>query len=456
METTRQLTAGATALSPIERKDASGGGAGPVSPEVKAAHDEFLRIVEAFREKNDKRLEQLEKGAADAVTKDEVEKLNKAISDAETAMKGRLDAIEAKANRSALLTGGGAGADEIKAAAAFAKMLGATDMGVDEFRAYKGSLDTYLRKGEATPVTDRKTLSVGSDPDGGYLVTPDTSGRIIAKVYETSPIRQYATVVTIGTDAFEGMIDNDEADAGWVGEKDDRKDTDTAKLGKWAIPVHEMYAQPVATQKVLDDATIDLEAWHAGKVSKRFARVENAAFIKGDGELKPRGLLAYPVSAVKDDTRPWGTFEYIATGKNGAFADANPFDKLIELVYSLKAAYRQNAAFLMARRSVAEVRKIKDGNGNYLWQPGAQAGQPSSLMTFPVVEGEDMPAIAANSLSIGFGDIGETYTIVDRAGITVLRDPFTKKGFVKFYTTRRTGGGAVNFESFKLLKFAAN
>jgi HK97 family phage major capsid protein len=429
-----------------------------MDPELKALLEEQGKTFDAFKAANDGLQAEVKKlGAADAVTAEKVEKLSKALDEAADKIKAaqtRADDIEAKANRLALNGGSGAGADEAKHAADFAKQTGQA-VTVEDLRSYKGALDTYMRKGDATPDMQKKALSVGSDPDGGYAVTPDTSGRMMKKVYESSPIRQLAFVQTLGTDSLEGPIDNGEADAGWVGEKQARNETGTPQLGKWAIPVHEVYAMPAATQKILEDNQFNLEGWLEGKVSDKIARVENGAFVKGDGNLKPRGLLDYPVAATPDATRPWGTFEFVASGANGAFAAANPADKIIDLIYSLKAAYRSNARFLMARTTVAAVRKLKDGQGNYLWQPSAQAGQPATLLDYGVAEAEDMPGIAANSLSIGFGDIRETYTILDRVGISVLRDPFTRKGWVLFYTRKRTGGGAVNFEAFKLMKFAA-
>lgn len=216
---------------------------------------------------------------------------------------------------------------------------------------------------------------------------------------------------------------------------------------------------PLATQKVLEDANMDLEAWLAGKVSDLFARKENTAFVSGTGGTQPRGLLDYDLAATADGTRSWGTFEYVASGSSGAFntsSTLNGTEKLISLIYALKSGYRGNANFLMSRSTVSTVRALKDANNQYIWQPSVQAGQPATLMGFGVVEAEDMPVIAANSYSIAFGDFNQAYTIVDRVGISVLRDPYTTKGYVGFYTRKRTGGGAVNFEAAKFLKFAAS
>ena len=277
------------------------------------------------------------------------------------------------------------------------------------------------------------------------------SGRIIERLYETSNMRGYASIETIGTDALEGFNDLDEATSGWVGEKASRPETGTPGLGKWTIPVHEQYAMPKATQKLLDDSMFNIESWLSGKVADKFARTENSAFVSGDDILKPRGILDYPSNTAADDTRDWGSFQHINGGDAATLTDE---DKLIDLVYALKSGWRGNANWFMNRNTVSTVRKLKDGDGNYLWQPNFQVQQAGSLLGYGIAEFEDMPDIAANSVPIGFGDMRETYTIVDRTGTRVLRDPFTQKGFILFYTTKRVGGGALNFESLKFIKIA--
>jgi len=432
-----------------------------MSEEIKSLLEAQGKAFEEFKSANDAMQAEIKKlGAADAITVDKVEKLSKALDEQGDRLKAaqkHAEEVEAKMNRSGLGHNGGPAMEaEQKAAASFGRQVG-QDMSVEDFRDYKRGFDTYLRKGDATPAAERKALSVGSDPDGGYLVTPDTSGRIIAKLYETSPMRQLANVVTIGTDTYEGLIDNGEASAGWVGETATRTETTTPQLGKWLIPVAEMYAMPSATQKVLDDAVLDLESWLAMKVADKFARVENAAFVSGDGVAKPRGLLTYTMSTTADATRPWGAFQYIFTGTSGGFGTTtNGTDKLLDVIYSLKSGHRNNARWFMNRGTVGAVRKIKDGQGNYAWQPSTQIGQPATLLGFPVAEGEDMPAIGADSFSIAFGDFAETYQIVDRVGISVLRDPYTSKGSVLFYSRKRVGGGAIHFEALKFLKFGTS
>lgn len=324
---------------------------------------------------------------------------------------------------------------------------------VDGLNAYSAALAVYARKGlDALDGDERKALSVGGDPTGGYVVHPDMSGRVVQKVYETSPMRAYASVQVISTDALEGLFDMDEAGYEWVSEAGTRSTTDTPDLGKWRIPVHELSAKPRATQKILDDAEINIEQWLANKVADRFARAEATVFVTGDGIGKPRGFLSYA-----DGTTLPGTIERINTGANGAFAAApNGGDCLIDALYGLKAAYRANATWFMNRATTKMVRKLKDSDGAYLWSPGIAAGQPASILGYPLASFEDMPDPATGSLSIAVGDMRQAYQIVDRIGIRTLRDPYSAKPYVEFYTTKRVGGDVVNFEALKLIEFSAS
>lgn len=425
-----------------ERKEAGLG-----IPEIKTAVDDLGRIVTEFRQKNDDRLKQLEKKGEDAVTKDEVEKLNKGIDDAKADLKKRLDEMEAKANRLQLSTGDAA--LEAKAAAAFGDLVSKGDYSPEELKEYRADLAGYFRRGEVKAAT----MQVASDPSGGYWVTPDASGRMLKKIYESTPMRQLATVVSIGTDTLEGPIDNGELDAAWVGESAQRKETDASQIGKWSIPVNELYAYPKVTQKLLEDARIDVEAWLADKAAGKFSRKENAAFLNGDGVLKPKGLLTYDTATDADDIRKWGVFQHILSGQANGIGNA---DKLIDLIFELKAGYRQAAQFLAARRTLGAVRKLKDGQGNYLVDLRLRDGAlVESIFGYPVNDGEDMPSIAAGNVPLVFGDIAETYTIVDRLGVSAVRDNITQPGFVKFLMRKRVGGGAINFESAKFLKIGA-
>ena len=301
---------------------------------------------------------------------------------------------------------------------------------------------------------ERKALSAGSDPDGGYMLPNSTVGRMVAKIYEKSTMRQLATIQTISTDKLEGMVDNNEADAGWVSELGTRSDTSTPQVGKYEIQAHEMYAMPKISQKLIDDAAMDVEGWLAMKVADKFARVEGAGFTTGTGVGQPKGLFSYTTAATADDTRAWGTFEHIVTGANGDFHTTKA-DPLQDLIGAFKDEYLQNASFLMRREARTKIRKMKEATSDrYLWEPSLQAGQPDRLLGYTARVDQYVPAIATGSLSLAFGDIKEAYTIVDRIGVRTLRDPFTAKPYIVFYSTKRTGGGAINFEAVKFLKFS--
>ena len=333
------------------------------------------------------------------------------------------------------------------------------DLSVDGYQAYQAAYKNWMRKDSRLLTPDEiKTLSVGSDPDGGYLVTPDISGRIVTKNYETSEVRQIASIQAITTDKLEGIEDLGEAGAGYAGENAQGSDTTTPQIGKWSIPVYIIDTEPKATQSILDDAGIDIEAWLADKVANKFARFENAEFVTGSSKI--RGFTSYTGAADSGSGVTWGHIGYIYTGTSGAFGNtvATQADKLIDVVGLLKQAYLPNARWAMARAGITAIRKFKIAatTDAYVWQPGLALGQPETILGYPVSRMEDMPAIAADSYSMAFGDFRAAYQIVDRMGIRVLRDPYTAKPYVKFYTTKRTGGAVVNFEAIKLLKFGTS
>ncbi len=334
----------------------------------------------------------------------------------------------------------------------------APDVSIEQVKAYEKAYVRWMSRGDTITDQERADLSVGSDPDGGFLVSPVIAGRVVEFVRESSPMRSVADIITTTSDAVEDIRDLDEAaSGGWVGEKQARPKTNTPQRQMYRIPVHEQYAMPASTQKMLDDAGRDQEAWLARKIADKLTREENAAFTTGTGSHRPRGFLTYP------DGTPTGNgvaanfqkIKQIKSGANGDFASSDPGDPLIDLVFDLKQQYRQRATFMMARATVAAVRKLKDGDGNYLWQPDFAARQNGTLLGSPIVEGEDMPQLATDSLSIIYGDLRELYLIVDRMGIRTLRDPFTDKPNVLFYTTKRVGGDVKNFDAAKIMRFSA-
>lgn len=352
-----------------------------------------------------------------------------------------------------------AAADELKSMNANIASVFTDGRKLDDegYTAYKAAMQKWMVKGkDALDQAEVKAMMAGSDPDGGYLVSAPTVGRIVAKVNEQSIMRQLATVVPLAGNALEGIVDNDEADAGWVDETGTRSDTDTPQVGKYRIEAHEMYAQPKISQRLIDDAAVDIEAWLAAKVADKLARVEGTAFMTGNGVGKPRGLFAYTTAATADDSRAWGTFQHVNTGSDGALGSTKA-DPLQDLIGATKDQYLNNAVWLMRREVRTAIRKLKEATSDrYLWEPSLQAGVPDRLLGYPVRIDQYIPAIATGSLSLAFGDVREAYTIVDRLGVRIQRDPYTSKPYVKFYTIKRTGGGAVNFEAVKFLRFSAS
>jgi HK97 family phage major capsid protein len=315
-------------------------------------------------------------------------------------------------------------------------------------------VDSYLRKGLEAGV-ELKAMSGVSDAAGGYAVPEEIDAEIDRTLSAISPIRAIANVVKVGTAGYRKLVTTGGTPSGWVAETADRPETNTPGFIEIAPPFGELYANPAASQAMLDDAAFDVESWLAQEIATEFARAEGAAFVGGSGVNRPRGFLASPNSAQADGVRPFGTLQFVASGAAGAFPASNPQDKLIDLVQALRPPYRQGAVFVMNSSTAARIRKFKTADGAFLWQPGLVAGQPDTLLGYPVVEAEDMPDIAADSLSIAFGNFKAGYLIAERAETQILRDPFTHKPFVHFYATKRIGGQVSNSEAIKLMKFAA-
>lgn len=333
--------------------------------------------------------------------------------------------------------------------------LGGAWHGDDDHAELNKALRSFIRHGDASGFS-QKAMSVGSDPHGGYWVDAGLSSSITRTIFETSPIRQIARIVQVDSEAFEEILDRNEAGASWVSETESRPETTTPEIGKSRIPANELYAAPRITQQLLDDAKVDLVQWISDKISDKLSRTENTAFVSGNGVGRPRGFLSYTAVTTADATRAWDNIQYIPSGASGSFTSSNSGDALLSLQFSLKAGYRQNAVWLMNSSTLAAVRKLKDGQGNYLWQQSVIASEPSLLLGHKVVVAEDMPSVSANSLSIAFGDFGRGYTIVDRVPMRMLRDPFTSKPYVIFYVYKRTGCDLVNSEAIKVLKMAAS
>lgn len=445
-----------------------------LSPEeVKRMMEPVMGAFDAFKKSVDEQLAEVKKGINDPVLVDRIDKIEKAMDGgiaAATKMNAALEAekkereeLEKKFNRMGITKDGDAGKRELEikshnvvlAAHAAEKKEAFVPLDEKAYDDYKAAHARYLRKGDRLLTADEmKTLSVGSDPDGGYFVTPDTGGRMVKKVYETSPMRQICSVQEITTDALEGIEDLGEAGAGYAGEQAQGSDTTTPQVGKWRIPVFWIDTEPKATQQVLDDPAVDVEGWLAAKVGEKLGRFENNEFVNGAAD-KIRGIASYTTAADDGSGVTWGTIGHVVTGANGGFVAAASFpqDKIFDLIGCVKDEYLARARFVTRRSVITLLRKLKATTGELLWQPSLVLGAPEVFASYPITRAEDMPALATNSLSLAFGDFMAAYQIVDRQGIRVLRDPYTSKPFVKFYTTKRAGGAVINFEAIKFLKF---
>jgi HK97 family phage major capsid protein len=314
-------------------------------------------------------------------------------------------------------------------------------------------IDQYIRRGIESGL-ETKALGSSSDAIGGYAV-PEEIDRVIDETLKSiSPIRSVANVVKVGSAGYRKLIASGGTPSGWVAYEAARPETATPTFSEIVPAAGELYANPAASQQMLDDLMFDVEAWLAHEIATEFARAEGAAFVGGSGTNQPLGFLSSPNSTALDSVRPMGTLQFIGTGNAGAFPASNPADKLIDLVQSLRSPYRQGAVFVMNSSTAAAIRKFKTADGAFMFQPSLAAGQPASLLGYPLIEAEDMPDIAAGSLSIAFGNFKAGYVIAERKATTILRDPYTHKPYVHFYATKRVGGQVVNSESIKLLKFA--
>jgi HK97 family phage major capsid protein len=408
----------------------------PAAPETKSADiasafDEFMRSFESFKETNDERIGRIEK-RADPLTDEKVARIGLALD----ANKRVLDEMVLKSRRPALAR------DRILSGAE---------------QEYAKAFHSYMRHGEATGLKslEGKALAVSTNAgaDGGFLVPEETEREIGRRLAVVSPLRAIAGHREVSGNVYRKPFLVTGAASGWVAETAERAETTSPTLAELAFPTMELYAMPAATQTLLDDSAVNIDEWIAGEIDTVFAEQEGTAFVGGNGTTEPKGFLSY--TPVEESAWEWGKLGFVLSGADGGFAAEDPSDALVDLVYSLKAGYRQNGTFVMNRRTQAEVRKLKDDSGNYLWAPPATAGGQATLMGFPVAEAEDMPDIDDETFSIAFGDFRRGYLVVDRLGVRVLRDPYSAKPYVLFYVTKRVGGGVADFDAIKLLKFAA-
>jgi len=402
-------------------------GADTPAGDIAAAFDDFMHTFETFKAENDGRLAEIErKRAADVLSEEKVDRINRALDE----QKRLVDGLMLRNRR---------------------PMLGRDGRPMVEASEHKAAFDAYVRGGaeDGLRALESKALSVASD--GGYMVPDETEREIGRRLAAVSPIRAIASVRQVSGNVYKKPFVTSGAVTGWVGETDDRDPTTAPTLVELEFPAMELYAMPAATATLLDDTAVNIDEWLAGEVETVFAEQEGSAFVSGDGDKKPTGFMYY--TPIAESSWAWEKIGYIATGVDGAWPATTPSDKLVDLVYTLKAGYRQNGTWVMNRSTQAAIRKFKDDADNYIWQPSAVAGQPASLMNFPIAESEDMDDIGSDKFAIAFGDFRRGYLIVDRLGVRVLRDPYTAKPYVLFYTTKRVGGGVQDFDAIKLLKF---
>lgn len=443
-----------------------------MSAELQKTIDEIGKAFAAFKELNDRRYDELKnKGGETAETRAAVDRANAKITELEASLEAQKAAIrQAETAMARLDLSPQDKKDQTRehAAAFFAHMAAVrkepapTEVGPEQvkaYQAYKAALLQYCRDPQRALNTDsiRNAITIGSDPAGGYTLTPDMGGRIVQQIYETSPMRQYAAIQTTSKDRLVGFndLDEDDSGSGWVGETSSRTETNTPEVGRWEIPVHEQYANPKASQSSLEDSDWDLENWLVTKAGARLSRREATAFVTGAGVTRPRGFTTY-ASASAPTKAAWQRVEYVKTGVDGAFAaDPNGADVFINVLGKMKEYYLPGCVWAMNRTVKAAARLLQDNDGRYLLNPDLRNGFTETILGYPVVGFEDMAALSTGSYSVAFANFREGYQIADRRGITLLRDPYTAKPYVHFYMTRRVGGDVVNFEAIKLINFAA-
>lgn len=392
------------------------------------------QAFEEFKKVNDARLASIEsKGYAPADTVEKLAKINEDIS----ALGKQIDEVAKKANRPAIGTEG----------------KGLTDEQIE----HKQAFGNFLRKGDASNLEQiqRKATRMGSDPDGGYIVPVEMDQMIDRIVPTISAMSRLANTVTIGTAKYEKVVKTSGLAMTWVAEGGAGGESTNPKYAKIAIEAFEAEVEPWVYNATLDDAMIDLATDLADEAAIGFGEGAGVAFITGNGVGRPRGITAYDV--ITNASYAWGKIGYIASGKSAAFASVAPADKLVALQHALKAQYRPGAAWVMSDTTLGTCRQMKDGSGSYyLWQPDPLGAFGGRFLGSPVEVDDNMPAVAAGSLSVAYGNFQRGYTIVNRQGTVLIRDNVTAKGTTKFNFRRRFGGGVNNYEAIKLMKFATS
>lgn len=382
-------------------------------------------IWEQYRVANNERLNRLENDKnVDPLITEKVDKLNGAIDE----YKSKIDKLEVAISRPAN---------------GFDKNYSENN---EDFE-YKSALNNYLRKGIENELSSLEikrdlTTAIGDSTSyGGFLLTPNLQKFIIDRVADRCVMRKICSIQTISSSSFD-VLNSSNMTPSWLSETGSVEDTDTPIFSKKTINTFDLVAQPKITQKLVDDAAIDLEEWLGERLADDFADAEENAFINGTGatDNQPTGLLNY----VETD----GEIESISSQATGKLFSE---DDIMDLYYSLPDKYVNNASFLMPRSAMKQIRQLKDStSGQYLWNPALLAGKEDTLLGCPIYQSAHMPVATKGSKSILFGDF-RYYQIVDRIGIRILRDPFTAKPYIRFYTTKRLGGDVVDTNAFKCL-----
>ena len=444
------FTAKAQALGAYEKRE---------EPSVKSVADALDKIATAFDEykkTNDARIEAVKSGASTEAFDAKLAKIDAHI-DSLGEMKTKLEKMETKLARPGVMDGGRQEGESNEAAEYRHAFLDWMRAPGDHERQQKAAaaakqLEAKNRDGRET----RATQTVTSTGSAGGFALPEIVERQIARLsVDISPIRQIATVRTVGSPDYKELFDVNGAGFEWLGETDPRNQTNTPDLAEVAPTFGMASAKPQASEESLDDLFFDVEGWLTMSAAEAIALGEGAAFVSGNGTKKPTGFLAGPAPvATADSARAFGTLQYIASGQAAAMP-AN-LDTMYDLIYSLRARYRTNAKWVTSKLLLSSLRKYKDSTGQYMWQNAVTAGEPNTFMGYGVVEVEDMPAVGAGAFPLAFGDFKEGYLIADRVGMRITRDEITTPGFVKFYVRKRVGGKLRNSQAIKLLKIAAS
>lgn len=442
----------AKAARPYEKREE------PTLATVAEAIDQINAAFEEYKNTNDERIKAVEEGKSTSDLDAKLEKIEESMDDL-SEQKSRLEKLETKLARPGAFSGGGREQRESNEALAYKSAF------YDWIRAPKDPgreqrlSQTYKALELKNAADSRETRAaqavVGVNAAGGYALPKIVENAIAALSLDFSPIRQIATVRTVGSTNYSELFDINGAGFEWLGEGDTRNQTNTSDLAE-IVPTFGMAsAKPQASEESLDDLFFNVEDWLINSASEAMSAGEGVAFISGNGVKKPTGILAGPTPvSTGDNARAFGTLQYFASGQ-AAGLPANQ-DVFLDMIYGVRARYRNNAQWLTSKAVLAGLRKYKDENGQYLWQPALTAGQPATFLGFGITEAEDMPAVAANAFPLAFGDFKEGYLICDRVGMRVTRDEITTPGFVKFYVRRRVGGKLRNTQAIKLLKIAAS